>query len=180
MLAMRNPPDFSELAKLARGVPSDRPWVPRLGRRNPEIASNIAYERRRLPRRGVDAPVYLGVIPPLCEKLRLSRIPVSVFKPLDGGWATDLSTQGVSLLFEKPVEVGGRHWLRLDHVASRPTILPGRILSCEPVAPEGNDPEAEGSSSPAEAFRVRIAFLLNDPTISERLGFVDDPMHAVA
>ncbi|MEM1446519.1 MAG: hypothetical protein AAGF84_10710 [Planctomycetota bacterium] len=174
MLAMRFPPDFSKLARLARTVPGDRPWVPRMGRRNSELASNVAYERRRLPRRSVDAPVYLGVIPPLCEKLRLSRIPVSVFKPLDGGWATDLSTQGLSLLCEKPVEVGGRHWLRLDHVATRPTIIPGRIMSCEPVQREDGEP------TPSEGFRVRIAFLINDASIPYRLGFVDDPVTAVA
>ncbi len=172
MLAMRFPPDFSRLAALARVIPGDRPWVPRLARR--ELQAAIAFDRRRTPRRAVDAPVYLGAIPPMCEKLRLSRIPVSVFKPLDAGWATDLSTQGISLLCEKPVEVGGRHWVRLDHVAVRPTILPGRVVSCDPTAPDGS------VASTPEAYRVRVAFLLQDPSVPARLGFVDDPMHAVA
>ncbi|MEM7577323.1 MAG: hypothetical protein AAF328_07580 [Planctomycetota bacterium] len=174
---MRFPPDFSKLARLARTVPGDRPWVPRLTRRNPELRKTVPFERRRLPRRSVDAPVYFGVIPPLCEKLRLSRIPVSVFKPLNGGWATDLSTQGLSLLCDKPVEVGGRHWLRLDHVATRPTILPGRIMSCEPVR---HDADETDETTSTDAFRVRVAFLMSDPTIPERLGFVDDAITAVA
>ncbi len=148
MLLLRHPPDFAALAAHADAARTD-----------PQFRPPGPLDRRKTPRRAVHAAIYLGVVPAACEHLRLNRIPVSVFKPLDAGWAIDLSTQGVALLTAKPLEVGQRHWLRLDHIAHRPTIVPARVVGCVPFD--------QG------VFHARFAFLLDDASVTQRLGFVE-------
>lgn len=143
---MHNPPDFAALAAHADGARTD-----------PQFSQHRPLDRRRVPRRAVHAAVYLGVVPANCERLRLNRIPVSVFKPLDAGWAIDLSTQGVAVLVPRAIEVGERHWVRLDHVANRPTILPARVVGCAPYD--------DG------VFHIRLGFTLHDESLASRLGF---------
>ena len=159
MLSLREEPDFSVLSDAAARVRADPEFTASLN-------ASRRMNRRRAPRRDVDGPVYLGVVPANCERLRLTRIPVSVFKPHDAGWALDLSTQGLAMLSDKPLEIGQRRWLRLDALAARPTILPGRVVGCTPFD--------EG------IYHVRLSFLLHDPSLPQRLGFVDDPFFAVA
>ncbi len=149
MLTLRQPPDFTALAAHAdsvRGIPNWR--------------APLRRDRRNDPRRHVHAPVYLGVVPPRCERAPLSRVPVSVFKPLDAGWAVDLSVAGLAMLSERPIEIGQRHWLRLDHVALRPTIVPARVLGCSPVD--------------AGVYHARFAYTLFDDSLPHRLGFAAD------
>ena len=146
MLMLRQPPDFTALAAYADTIPH-----------TPSMWAPLRRNRRNDPRRSVSAAVYLGVVPARCNRSKLPRIPVSVFKPLDAGWAIDLSVAGISMLAPKPVEVGQRHWLRLDHVALRPTIVPARVLECAPLD--------EG------VFHVRFAFTLYDDSLPGRLGF---------
>ena len=148
MLSLRQPPDFAALAAQAEQVDAERMDLPPI---------RAFTNRRSAPRRAVHAPVYLGVVPRGCDRYPLSKLPVTVFKPLDAGWAMNLSTSGLAMLTDHAVEVGQRRWCRLDHVAIRPTILPARITSCDPLEDK--------------LFRVRLTFMIEDASLEERLGF---------
>ena len=156
MLSLPDPPDFAVLAAAARARGSDL---------DDPLQSGL--DRRQMPRRDVAAAVYLGVVPATCERVRLSRVPVTVFKPALGAWAFNLSPSGVAVLTAEPVEVRLRQWVRLDHVADRPTILPGRVEACDEL-----DTSEDG------LYLLRLRFLMEDADISRRLGFL--PRRAAA
>jgi hypothetical protein len=147
MVSLLQPPDFARLAAAAREL------------ENPTVAPPLrCMDRRRTPRRDVGAPVYLGIVPKHCEHLRLSRIPATVFKPVSGAWAINLSVAGLAVLSETPLELRSRHWLRLDHLAIRPTLLPACVEASEPVADH--------------LHLVRLRFLVEDADTAHRLGFL--------
>lgn len=151
MVSLRESPDFSLLSAHASQLDDDVLALPSIRSLN---------NRRGAPRRTVNAPVYLGVVPRGCDRLPLNRLPVTVFKPLDAGWAVDLSTAGLAMLTDHPIEVGQRWWCRLDHVAARPTILPCRINACDPLE--------------TDVYRIRLRFLIEDPALEARLGFAPE------
>ena len=159
MLSLPDPPDFAALAAAAR-----------LWDASQEDPLATGLDRRQMPRREVSAAVYLGVVPASCERLRLSRVPVTVFKPLSGAWAVNLAPAGVAVLAAEPLELRKRRWVRLDHVAARPTILPGRVEACEPLEDELG----------LLTYLIRLRFLVEDGDTSRRLGFLPRPQTAAA
>lgn len=155
-MSLPNPPDFADLAAAARELGEDDQDPLRLG-----------LDRRSMPRRSVAGAVYIGVVPRSCERLRLSRVPVTVFKPLLGGWAINLAPAGVAFLMEQPLDLRSRHWIRLDHLASRPTLLPGRVDACEPLRHGGRS-----------LSLIRLRFLVENSDTADRLGFLRPTVQA--
>ena len=150
MLSLPNPPDFADLAAAGRELDEQGQDPLRLG-----------LDRRAMPRRSVAGAVFTGVVPRSCERVRLSRVPVTVFKPLRGGWAVNLAPSGVAFLMEQPLELRSRRWVRLDHLATRPTLLPGRVDACEPF---------EWGARTLSLIRLR--FLVENADTADRLGFL--------
>ncbi len=151
MLSLRSPPDFRSLEAAA-------------DRLTDNAASSLAPNRRRDPRRPVQGAVFAGLIPGPCERLTLGRIPVSVFKPVWGAWAVDLSATGIALVCNRRSAQAERWWLRLDDFATRPTILPAFVAGCRPLDTADQDP-ASGET----LFRVRFKFQIASPELVQRL-----------
>lgn len=183
MLSLRCPPDYAQLEAAA-------------DRLTDNDASSLAPNRRRDPRRAVRGEIHAGIVPGSCERLTLGRIPVSVFKPVWGGWAVDLSLSGLALVTDRRIPQAQRWWLRLDNFATRPTLLPAFAAGCRKLEPEFSagllggpavaestdgtqDPKRSHETQTVETaenglFRIRFKFQVNQQSLVERL-LLDDP-----
>ena len=165
MLSLRCPPDFRLLEAASERLP-DRD------------GSSLPPNRRQDPRRPIFGPVEAGIIPGVCERLTLGRIPVSVFKPVWAGWGVDLAASGLGLVSDRRAPQAERWWLRLDAFATRPTILPAFVAGCRPLSEEEAGPGA------GPLFRVRFKFQVNHKNLARRLRLDDadaePPVEAVA
>ncbi|WP_428387707.1 hypothetical protein [Mucisphaera sp.] len=88
----------------------------------------LGTSNRETERRGVSAPVELGVLSGPEEPDALPN--PDDFRPLYPGWITDTSPVGLGILTERDLPGNIRLWADLTRLAGQPLLLPVRVIYC--------------------------------------------------